>query len=98
MSLSCVQPSYWCGTRQDRQRRGTITVSNEGDTDSRGGELGREENFEADPRNLEPGIQIQNLTKRFKSDKKAKVGEFLSLSVSYPTIPVLCERSVISIT
>lgn len=55
------QPSYWCGTTKNRRIRGAEPSS------TRGGFT------EEEPRGLEAGIQIRNLTKQFKGAAKVDI-------------------------
>ncbi|XP_067952133.1 phospholipid-transporting ATPase ABCA3-like [Watersipora subatra] len=59
-------PSYWCGTRQNAGRhRATSTTTVDGYSEQ------NSDYFEEEPRNLDAGIEIRNLTKKFGSKKVA---------------------------
>ena len=58
MSL-IFQPAYWCGTKQNlsRDREGSAIGMESADE--------RADKFEPEPQNLQAGIQIRGLTKKF---------------------------------
>ena len=58
MSL-ILQPAYWCGTKQNlsRDREGSAIGMESADE--------RADKFEPEPQNLQAGIQIRGLTKKF---------------------------------
>lgn len=75
--LMLLQPSYWCGTKQDLSRnRGSSSVAMDTVDPINSGK------FESEPQNLQAGIQIRGLTKKFKGrgNSKEKVCYIQSLS------------------
>jgi len=59
-----MQPSYWCGTRQ-KVVTGKINPASDVDD--------RANYFEEEPQHLKAGIQLQDLTKQYASNKKVTV-------------------------